>query len=179
MRWQNTVGFVTLTLCLFAGDVAAQDDITGLDELLRAGGVRRGDDIYVTDAGGRLVRGSVITASAAALSISDGEMTWTLGRSEISRIEHDDSVALSVCLGLGVAFVAWGYGWCRIEAQDADTCYLAFRYLVPTLAVGGLVGWDVDRRMRKTLYEARGAAQLTVSPLVSRDRAGAMASVTW
>ena len=133
MRWQNAVGLVTLALCLFAGDVAAQDDITGLDELLRAGGVRKGDDICVTDAGGRLVRGSVIDASPAALSISDGEMTWTLGRSEISRIERHDSVAPSICLGLGVAFAAWMYGWCNIEARDADTCYRAFRYLAPTL----------------------------------------------
>ena len=179
MPQQTILGFVTLALCLLAVDGAAQDETASLEELLRGGALQRGDDIYVTGASGRVVRGNVVDASATALSLTDGRETWTLGRSEISRIERHDSVAPGICLGFGVAFAAWMYGWCRIEARDADTCYLAFRYLAPTLAVGGLVGWSVDRRMRKTLYEAPGSARLTMAPLLSGDRAGAMASVTW
>ena len=177
MPKQPTLGIIALASCLLPGEVVAQGS-SELDELLRASGVRRGDDVYITDADGRLLRGSLVNASATILSVSDGEGTRTLAKSEIRRIERHDSVAPGVCMGLGIAFGAWA-GLCRVEGRHSDTCYRAFQYLLPTLAVGGLVGWSVDRGIRKTLYETPGSAKLTVSPLVSRDRAGAMASVTW
>lgn len=48
MRKQQTLGIIALASCLLPGEVVVQGS-SELDELLRAGGVRRGDDVYITD----------------------------------------------------------------------------------------------------------------------------------
>lgn len=151
--------------------LTAQEESTAFGELLRAGGLQRGDDIYVTEAVGRRLRGNVIDASAAALSVSDGRKTWTLAPSEIRKIERHDSVATGTCLGLAIGFGGW-VGACRGEAQisGADTCYRTLHAFLPALAAGGLLGWHLDRRMRRTVYEATGSGRLAISPLLSPGR---------
>ena len=105
----------------------------------------------------------------------DRERPWRRSNAR-SRVVAVDT---GIWLGLGISFAGW-IGSCHIEYRitRADTCYGTLYAFLPTLAVGALVGWHVDVRMQKTLYEAP-AARVTVPPLVSRDRAGAMASVTW
>ena len=179
MQWNTTTGVMALALCLLPGEMTAQGT-TSLDQLLSTGGLRRGDDIYVTEASGRRVRGNVIDASATALSVSDGRETWTLPTSGIRRIERHDSVGTGAGIGLAIGFAGWAAS-CHIEAQGsgADTCYRTLYALLPALAAGGLLGWHVDRLVLKTVYETPGFARLTVSPLLSPGRAGVMASATW
>ena len=41
------------------------------------------------------------------------------------------------------------------------------------------IGWYLDATNHKTLYQKSGSARLTVSPILSKERVGAAASLSW
>ena len=87
------------------------------------------------------------------------------------KIERQDSVANGILIGAGIAA---GLGaWC------GDDCGLGVAHPLVLPALGLGIGWFIDAVMRKTLYRAPESVRITVSPVLSTERAGAQMSVRW
>ena len=187
MKLRRIVGLGVLALVALPGAGAAQDWSTSLDELKRAGTLRPGDRVHVTDANGRRLSGR-ITDLSTGLTVADGRDTWTLPDAEVSQIDLEDSVKNGVWLGFAAGAGAH-LVICLTEfnaflcPQGSDSLVAAFMRPfikgLPYAALGALTGGLIDARTHTTLYKAPGSARVAVSPILARERLGARMSVTW
>ena len=172
MTWRMTVGVVALSLLMLAGYAEAQDAGASLVELLQSGELRPGDGVYVTDGAGQRIKGRISDVSSTGLVLIGGQDRWTLASSDVRQIEREDSVANGILIGVGVGagLGVWSCG---------DGCYQGAKQVLLYSALGLGIGWGIDAVMRKTLYRAPASARLTVSPVLSTERAGAQMSLRW
>ena len=178
MKRGKTISALALTVLMIPGAVAAQRPATSLDDLVQSSQLRPGDGVYVTDSTGRRIKGTVSDVSSAMLQITDGQDSWTLDEGEVNAIELQDSVENGIWIGIGVA-IAGTFAMCGIEGTDNGACYGTLYAFWPTLGAGAGLGWYLDSRINKTLYQKSGGGRLSVSPLVSTERYGATASLSW
>ncbi len=111
----------------------------------------------------------------------------TIPAGQIRRIEEERNDGIGRGLGIGLAvgggLALVGALGCRdVYGYEGTDCAAAgiLVYLVPGVAIGGLIDWAIKERV--TIYESpraggRTPAQLTVGPLVTRRAAGAQLSV--
>ena len=166
MNRGKTTSALVLTLLMVPGVVAAQRTATSLEDLVQSGQLRPGDGVYVTDATGRRIKGRVSGVSSAMLQITDGHDSWTLDEDEVNAIELQDSVENGIWIGIGVA-LASTFAMCGMEGTGNGACYATLYAFWPTLGAGAGLGWYLDAKNHKTVYQKSGAARLSVSPLVS------------
>lgn len=176
MKNEMVIGILALTSLMLPAAAAAQDVATSLDELLQSRQLRPGDGVYVTDAAGRRIKGTISDVSASMLQVTDGRDSWTLDEREVNQIELQDSVESGIGIGIAVAST---FAMCGIEGTDNGTCYGALYSFWPALGAGAGLGWYLDATNHKTILRKSGAARLTVSPMVSTERVGAAASISW
>ena len=164
-----------------ASPIAAQE--TGsLEELSRSGALEEGDQIYVTVGDGRRLKGTLMGLSPTTLAIRKGDAHLTVPARDVRRIERGDSLANGVLIGAGIgaALTCMAHRGCG-SAPIAVTSHVIFDHgAVGLLLLGAGVGALVDARWHRTLYDVPfGTAQLSIDPIVSRERAGAGLTVTW
>ena len=151
------------------------------EELLRAGELRTGDGIYVTDGDGRRLKGTFVDLSPAGLTIEAGDMTWTVPARDTRKIERQDSLLNGVLIGatVGAALTCRLHPGCGSHPVSVTMHTLVGHGAVHLLLVGAAIGALADGLWHRTLYEASATARVSVSPLVSRERAGAGLTVRW
>ena len=171
MTGRTKIGILALALLMLPGYAPAQDVAESLDELLRSGALRPGDDVYVTDAAGQRIQGRISDVSSSILAITAGRKIWTLADGDIRRIELQDRVDTSIWLGIGIAAAGAGVLWAVERANGG--------IFLSALGAGAGLGWFLDASTHKTIYRKSGAARLSVSPVVSTERVGAQMSVGW
>lgn len=147
------------------------------------GALRRGEAIYLTDDTGHTTKGRVsdVTSSSLAMQVGNDTRVFTLERTR--RIEHGDSLANGIMLGV-VAGAAAGYGWVSAECGppgfDPECAANAGIVLIPiTAGIGAGVGALVDGVIRKTLYQSSRGSRVALVPVVSRDQRGMRVSIGW
>jgi hypothetical protein len=89
-----------LTLLLLPVAAAAQQPASSLDDLLRSGELRPGDDVYITDATGHRLPANVTDVSPSLLAVTDGRDTWAVAEIDISKIERRDSLQNGIWIGI-------------------------------------------------------------------------------
>jgi hypothetical protein len=170
--------------CLLMGAGAAAQTADSLDR------VRVGQTVYLTTTDGLETEGRVVSkAAASAVELLVGRQPRTFRADEIRRIETRDGLRNGAITGgvIGAtamaAFVAWA-----IEITDegqgvsGDDIFAAVRLTALAAGAGALVGAGIDRAIdgRQTIYEApRVSGTVTVRPLWSPTRAGAIVTVVW
>ena len=178
MRWHRKVGVSALILGILPAVAAAQDESRSLDELLRSGRLLLGDGVYVTNAGGSRLKGTITDVSTTAVEVVHRGQTWRVAARDLRLIERQDPLADGFAKGL---LVSWGlfYGLC--EASGAHYClpYSLSRYVAIPYLLGGAVGLLVDATTHQTVYRARASRRTAVAPILSQGRYGARVSVGW
>ena len=179
MTCRVAIGLSTLAIFLLPSMVAAQNVTGSLDELLRSKGLRPGDGVYVTDASGRRVKGTISALSPTALMVTRREETWTLTSSDVRRIERQDSWANGLAYGIMTGAASF-YGMCHgIGARECGWWLIQPRVGGAFMAVGGVVGVVVDALRHKTVYRAPGSRRVRFSPTVSPESLGTQVSISW
>lgn len=179
MTWRMTVGILTLALFMLPGYAAAQDVGSSLDELLQSGELRPGDGVYVTDATGRRVSADVVDMSSSGLELTNGRHTWTLPARDVRRIQRRDSWESGAWLGGGIGAGAAILTGILSESNNEQRGYVAAALILPSMAAGAFIGGIADAFTHKTIYRKAGSARVRVSPMVSTERVGAAASISW
>ncbi len=172
------IGVLTLSMLAAPGVTVAQDKAVSLDELLHAGSLQPGEGVYVTDAAGRRLKGTLGDVSSARLVVTHGSQAWTVAVADVRRIERQDPLANGI--GYGIATVAGSISAvCLAGGSRPGECAYVLLYTSPVVALGGAVGALVDALRHKTVYRAAGSMQASVSPIVSHGSLGAQVSVAW
>ena len=183
-----------LTLACLSALVAASSSAEAqvarsLDDLVRAGELRRGIGVYVTDTSGRRLKGTITDVAPTLVTITKWQDTWTLASTEVRKIELQDPLENGFSRGFVYGALVL-YGGCfsplRTEVvcgTGSDSTGLAFLDTfvsgLPYVAVGMIGGGLIDWLTHTTLYERSGFARLTFSPTLSLGRAGARLSFGW
>ena len=171
---RELAGVLTLSMLV----AVAQDVAVSLGELLHAGSLQPGQGIYVTDAAGRRLKGTLSDVSSAGLVVTHGGQAWTVAVADVRRIERQDPLANG--LGYGMATVAGSISAvCFAGGSRPGECAYVLLYAFPVVALGGAVGAVVDALRHETVYRAAGSMQASVSPIVSPGILGARVSVAW
>lgn len=171
-------GIIALsTLVIQPLETMAEEPIErSLQELLSAGRLGPGDTVYVTrTVGRRSVRGTVEDLSPSALTLTDGQIKWTLPEEQILSVERRDSVANGIWTGLGLALLPI----CAYSRSSEQASYQMLYYGGPLLAGAALVGGLVDSSIRETLYRAPGRRRTRLSSTVLNGGFGGSLSLEW
>ena len=169
---------LTLSMLLLPGVAVAQDVAVSLDELLRAGSLQPGEGVYVTDAAGRRLKGTLGEVSSTGLVVTHQGQAWTVAVADVRRIDLQDPLANGI--GYGMAAVAGPLSAvCLAGGSHPGECTYVLLYAFPIVALGGAVGAVVDALRHKTVYRAAGSVQASVSPIVSRGSLSTQVSISW
>ena len=172
MKWRTVFGVFTLTMVLGPLGAAAQEVARSLDELRRSGILTRGDAVYVTDDTGRRMKGRIGDLTSTSLVVTDGHETWALADIAVRTIERQDSLKNGILIGMGVGTaIAVGF----FPKYAYESVYFSYS----SIAVGAIFGAIVDASRRKTLYRGPHSVRLTLSPMLSKEGTGLLASLTW
>ena len=175
---RELIGVLTLSMMMAPGVAVAQDKAVSLDELLRAGSLQPGEGVYVTDAAGRRLKGTLSDVSSAGLVVTHSGQARTVAVADVRRIERQDPLANGI--GHGMATVAGSISAvCFAGGSRPGECAYVLLYALPVVALGGAVGAVVDALRHRTVYRAAGSMQASVSPIVSHGSLGARLSVAW
>jgi len=163
-----------------AREAAAQPFAT-LGELRATGALRSNDRIYLTDATGRRVTGSVRELSDTSLLLAKGSDLRRVAGADITKIERRDSIENGLWLGLGAGVGAFAMA-CKAD-RDPEHCPYRFHSLgLPTVAVGMTLGALIDRSIRRTFLLApaqKSVVDVVLRPVLSVDRNAILASFTF
>ena len=147
-----------------------------LDELVRFGTLGPGDGVYVTDAGGRRIKGDVRDLSSSAVAVTDGHEVWTLADTEIETIERQDPLSTGMWIGAGLGVAGFFVG-CGLEG--GEFCYRTFLTFPLYFTTSIVVGAMIDASRHETVYRASRSARVTASPVLTRGGAGILATLSW
>lgn len=175
---RELAGVLTLSMLLLPGVAVAQDVAVSLDELLRSGSLRSGEGVYVTDATGRRLKGTLSDVSSTGLVVTDRGQSWTVAAADVRRIALQDSLRNGIAYGM-VAVAGPIAAVCGAGGSHPGECAYVLLYAFPVVAIGGAVGAVVDAFRHKTVYRAAGSVQTSVSPIVSQGSLGTQVSISW
>ena len=160
---RELVGVLTLSMLVASGVAVAQDVAVSLGELLHAGSLQSGEGVYVTDAAGRRLKGTLSDVSSAGLVVTHGGQAWPVAVADVRRFERQDPLANG--LGYETATAAGSISAvCFAGGSRPGECTYVLLYAFPVVALGGAVGavGKVPRRGRSSVCgrpgRQRGAA---------------------
>ena len=175
---RELIGVLTLSMMVLPGVAVAQDMAVSLDELLRSGSLRPGEGVYVTDAAGRRLKGTISDVSSTELMVTHRGQAWTVAGADVRKIDLQDSLANGIGYGM-VAVAGPISAACGASGGHPGECAYVLLYAFPVVAIGGVVGGIVDALRHKTIYRAAGSVKASVSPIVSHGSLGTQVSVAW
>ena len=175
---RELVGVLTLSMLLLPGVTVAQDVAVSLDELLRSGGLQPGKGVYVTDAAGGRLKGTLSEVSSTGLVVTHQGQAWTVAAADVREIELQDPLRNGIAYGM-VAVAVPIAAVCGAGGSHPGECAYVLLYAFPVVVIGGVVGGVVDAFRHKTVFRAAGSVQASVSPMVSHGSLGTQVSITW
>ena len=175
---RELIGVLALSMMLLPGVAVAQDVAVSLDELLRSGSLQPGEGVYVTDAAGRRLKGTLSDVSSTGLVVTHRGQAWTVAAADVREIDLQDSLRNGIAYGM-VAVAGPIAAVCGAGGSHPGECAYVLLYAFPVVAIGGVVGGVVDALRHKTVYRAAGSVQASVSPIVSHGSFGTQVSITW
>jgi hypothetical protein len=154
---------------VIAPSAAAQEPVRDFGQLNTR--LRPGDTIWVTDAQGREVKGSILSLGADGLTLEGGGRTF--GAPEVRTIEvrRGDSLANGALIGLGVGAILGTLSVADFEGTGVDYAWGA--------AIGGAIcagiGVGIDAMIpgkKIVAYRAPGpagapSARLSIAPVIT------------
>ena len=175
---RELIGVLALSMMALPGVAVAQDVAVSLDELLRSGSLQPGEGVYVTDAAGRRLKGTLSEVSSTGLVVTHRGQAWTVAAADVREIDLQDSLRNGIAYGM-VAVAGPIAAVCGAGGSHPGECAYVLLYAFPVVAIGGVVGGVVDALRHKTVYRAAGSVQASVSPIVSHGSFGTQVSITW
>jgi hypothetical protein len=145
-----------------------------------------GNDVIVTDTGGKTTRGEIKQASETVLVIRVKDQDLSIHSSDVVRIARPShSIRKGALIGLAAGFT---FGAVAAASSGCDiTC---FSRPIGVLAIGGLfgaIGTGVGAVVgagiahEHVIFERAGTgrAQTSVTPVIARPAAGLMVAITY
>ena len=151
--------------------------------LVVSGLVPLGAAVYVTDAGGSIVKGSLFRLTVEAVQVQVGKELHTVSAGDVRRIQwqQPDSPLTGVLIGAAIGAIP-GIYWL---AADPNECTGMCPEEYALIAVGAIVGGLIDRAITKkvTVFDAGVSSgskgHVSVRPLVQHARKGVRVTVTF
>ena len=177
------VGLLLASLLATAGPASAQEPVRDFAQLNTR--LRPGDTVWVTDAQGREVKGSILSLGADALILEGGARTFGAPDVRSIQVRRADSLGNGALIGLGVGG-GLALTVCLIADSDDDDseagwCALAALFYA---GIGAGIGVGIDALIpgKKLLaYRAPGSTtqphvRLSIAPFVTPRARGAAVS---
>lgn len=138
------------------------------------GALRQGQQVEVQDVSGRRSSGRIVLATPTELTIVRGGQQRSFTAGDVLTLRRHDSVANGALIGAGLGGGLAVLGFVSTRGRS-DAVY-GYAYIGSWLfpAVGGVVGWLIDRNSgREVIFQsqARGSG-LSITPLLSPTFAG-------
>lgn len=175
-RWITRLAAV---VALWPASADAQTLARSFEELM--GIVRAEETVIVIDMRGRSVKGALSAVDKDSLSLVTGGRTQTFARSEVSTVRMADGLGNGALIGAG-AGLGSALGILAIAGSGDGYILPSAKVGAPLLlsGVGALIGALIDRAHERgrVLYVSPGQkSELVVSPLLGKNRQGALVSV--
>jgi hypothetical protein len=165
------------TLAVFAvlapSPAPAQTAANSFDELRQV--LKKGQTVVVTDANGQRTKGKVADVSPSSVMVLTPEAR-TFTEDTVTEIRVTDPLKNGALIGaaIGTGFAMWDYLIDPSEPGNAAVFAVG-------IGLGTAIGAGIDalvNRGGKVLYASpRQTRRLIISPLIGRDRQGALVSV--
>lgn len=177
MRQGITVGVTVLALAAAPAGAQPVDSFRELAELIEIGR----SVVVVTSPSGAVITGQLVDISPASLSVFAGGRKVELDEARVRRVRQrwndptSDGAALGFAAGFAPPLLLYGMS----SGGEEIGGLVLFASL--TGVAGALIGATLDGRRTgrmRDLY-VREPRRVAISPLVSRERAGAALAITW
>ena len=161
--------------------VKAQELANSFDQLLVL--AKPGDTVSVTDGTGRETRGTIAALSSSSLEllVAGNRRSFLESETRTIRQRQSDPLKNGALWGLGIGA---GLGLLSFVSTEDSPGLSAGEGVAATLMMGGFgtavgVGVDAIFRSNEVIYSRPGrtSTRLTLSPLLVRDREGALLSL--
>jgi hypothetical protein len=161
---------VAIVIAIVAPAVAAaQEPVRDFGQLNTR--LRPGDTIWVTDAQGREVKGSILSLDTGALTVEGGGGR-TFGAADVTtiKVRRGDSLRNGALIGLAVGGGIAAAG-CIAEKDYSDSFCPAYILLYPAMGLG--IGVGIDAMIPGKKFEAyrapgpSGSARLSIAPVIT------------
>jgi hypothetical protein len=181
--WRLAITLAAISLLLAFALAAAQEPVRSFDQLNTR--LKPGDTIWVTDAQGREIEGSIESIGPDALTLEAGApRAFAPPDVTATRAPRHSATAIGALSGLaagtacGIGFLVKYPGTTAEEPGMAAIVVLGLAGL--GAGAGAIVGWVIDaaRDSKKEVYRAPGSSQarLSIAPLVTPRAKGAALS---
>ena len=152
---------------------------TTLQQLSTSDEVEAGDPITVATTSGTRVKGRLQQISQSEILVERDGRPVSITASDIRVIEHRDSIADGMLIGLGAGVAAalvTTYSMCG--SNDSECSAIVNVVVGVPVSIGGAaLGALTDSWIRKTVYRGRSDVTLHVQPLLSRQTRGALLAI--
>ena len=167
-----------LAIMAVSNAASAQTSQT-LDDLAKR--LKQADEIFVTAADGKEVKGRLLDVSATTLSIETkkGRLDMTAGDVARVRQRHRDSKWNGAIIGAVVTLI-YPVWFCSKSYESGETCGENIEDLAMSAAMGAALGAWIDSGIKgkKTIYARKTApTALRVAPLLSPRAIGLQISL--
>ena len=162
-----------------AQPVGSFRELTELIELGR-------DGVVITSPDGDVIAGEVVDISPTSMSMLAGGIKVELHEARVRSVRQRwndptwDGALVGFAAGSGPLLVAYAI-WTKDEGPPSRTAFTGMMMLSVALGVGGgLIGATLDgSRTREAELYRRPQPRVSVSPLLARDRIGAVLATSW
>jgi hypothetical protein len=181
MTARDAIGAYAILL-MIGTPALAQPPATSFEQLIAQGNVPLHQTVYVTDASGTQIKGSLVELQPGSLILLQGSQRLQMTEADVTRIRRKDSVQNGLWLGLGAGVAA---AWlaphviCDLPDQEC-AAIVAVAIGLPSIAAGAVAGGLIDAAIKKTVFQFdrnRSTVRVEVSPLIGGNRAGALAAI--
>ena len=181
MTGRPLIGACVLHLML-AAPALSQTPAASFDQLIADGAIEPRQRLYVTDAWGQRIKGTLGELRPGTLVLTQGSQQIPMTEATVSRIQRADSIQNGLWLGLGAGIAtAWiaPHGFC--DLPDDECAAIVFTAIgLPSIAAGMVAGTLIDAAIKKTVYQSggtRSALRIQVAPTLGGRAAGVRATV--
>jgi hypothetical protein len=175
--WQSLMLAIAVAVPAVA---AAQPPARTFDELAKRLG--RADEVWITDAGGKESKSTVVTIGSSTLTVNTKHGPLDLQAADIVRVrqKQPDPIWNGILIGVvsGAAYPLWyfskGYETGESLKENVEGVLMAG-------AIGGCIGAWIDSRVRgrRIIYERPArSARFTIAPALSRRALGVSVAMT-